>query len=281
MDLRTKFGAVLGAGGLLMLAVSSVFAGPPTYFIEVTKTASPANVPPSGGTVVYTVWVESTGTGFFQVVNVNDGMTGCTLGAPTGDDGDADLESGETWAYSCTVAGVLPETENTATVNACHNTGGSCNQSAHDASGSADVTVGEGEEPPITDPPVTDPPVTDPPVTDPPITDPPVTDPPITDPPVTDPPVTDPPITDPPVTDPPVTDPPVTDPPVDPADSAGPTFDGEEQGTGAEPTEPATDGEAVTGGTDRSSNAIMLVIALGMLLASVVLVTPARPVRQR
>jgi hypothetical protein len=231
MDLRKKLGALLGAGGLLMLAASTVFAGgggPPTYTISVEKTADPANVPPSGGTVEYTISVTATGTGFFQVVNVADGMDGCTLGAPTGDDGDGDLEPGETWDYSCTVTDVEPETVNTATVNACHNAGGSCNQSAHDATGSDEVTVGEGDE---IDP-----------------------------------------------TDPPATDPPGSGDPVDPTDEpVDPTFDGEEGGA----TEPATDSEVATGGTGHANNAIMLVLALGLLLGSIVLVTPARAVRQR
>jgi len=99
--MRTKLGALLGAGGLLLLAASATIAAPPTYSISVSKTASPASVGVGGGTVAFTVWVTNNGAGFFQTVNVTDPLSGCTLGAKveTSGDGDTKLESGETWSY--------------------------------------------------------------------------------------------------------------------------------------------------------------------------------------
>lgn len=230
-----------------MLAASAVVAAPPSYGISVLKTADPASVAPSGGSVTFTVHVTGTGTGFFQTVNVTDSLAGCTLGSKvvTAGDGDDKLEQGETWSYSCTVGGVTPGTQNTATVHACHNVS-ACNQSAHDATDSDSVTVTEGS----------------------------ATQPPATDPPVTDPPVTDPPVTDPPATDPPVTDPPVTDPP----NSSDPDPTGDQAGA----TDPSTDTiDAGVGSARVPDKTVMLVIALGMLLASLILVTPAQPIRKR
>jgi hypothetical protein len=95
-----------------------------------------------------------------------------------------------------------------------------------------------------------------------------------TEPPVTEPPVTEPPVTEPPVTEPPVTEPPVTEPPV-----ATPSF---EQSVAAEtdtPTQPPT--SMVGGGTSGPADgAWMLVIVLGVILASLVAMTAA-PARSR
>jgi len=273
MNVRTRIASLLAAGAMIM-AVGAVSAAPPTYTINLTKSANPANVPPSGGTVVYTVAVVATGTGSFGTVTVNDGMAACTLGARTGDtDSDGNLDPGETWSYSCTVNNVTPGTQNTASVIACHNSSGSCNQANQDASDTDMITVGEG-------PAVTQPPATQPPATDPPVTDPPVTDPPVTDPPVTDPPVTDPPVTDPPVTDPPVTDPPATQAPASAA--ATPTFDAgvEDDGDTPDETEPSTDAIGGDGEARPSDRSWMLVIALGMVLASIVIITPSTAIRQ-
>ena len=247
MEWRTKLGALLGAGGLLLLATSAAFGAQPTYAIDVTKSANPATVPAAGGSVVYTISVQNTGTGLFQVVNIDDGMAGCTLGPATGDDGDAKLEAGETWAYSCTVTGVTPGMQNTATVTACHDAG-PCNV-AHDATDTDSATV-TGSEPPITAPPITAPPITAPPITAPPITAPPVTAPPVT-----------------------------AAPTINTCDCT-PNPSAEVGGEGDEPTAPntATATNPVAGG---GGNGILLVIALGMLLASLVLVTPAKPIRQR
>src|SRR5262249_39072918 len=82
----------------------------------------------------------------------------------SGDDGDGKLEAGETWAYTCTVGGVTPGTENTAHVNACHDGSvSSCNNGAHDASGDANVTVTLCEEACATLAPPTNPPTDAPP----------------------------------------------------------------------------------------------------------------------
>ena len=224
--MRTKLGALLGAGGLLLLAASATLAVPPTYTINVSKTADPASVPVSGGTVVFTVWVTGTGTGFLQTVTIVDSLGGCTLGAKveTSGDGDDKLETGETWSYSCTVNNVTPGTQNTATVDACHDVS-SCNQDAHDAQGVGNVTVTEGPE----------------------------------------------------VTEAPPTDAPTEAPPTDaPTSNPDPT---EDQAGATEPTTDTVgfDG-AAGGGVDRT---LLLVLALGMLMASLILVTPSRPVRQR
>jgi len=141
MNKRSRLAALMGAGVLTFAAVGAVLAAP-TYHITVTKTADPTSVPAGGGDVTFTVHVAADqGTAFFQGVNVSDSLVGCTLGAPTGDDGDGKLEDGETWNYSCTVH-VTPGTTNTATVNACHDgSSGQCNNSNHNASGSGEVTV--------------------------------------------------------------------------------------------------------------------------------------------
>jgi hypothetical protein len=184
--------------------------GSPTYEIDVTKEADPANVGPSGGTVEFTVFVTATGTGFFQVVNIDDPLPGCTLGAAVEEEGDGDtkLEEGETWSYSCSVDDVEAGTENVATVHACHNVS-ACNHEAHDAEAVGSVTVGEGADPSVT-----------------------------------------------------------------PTSSPNPTFDS------GGVTECPCDTAPVVGvaGSDRS---FMLVISLGLLLASLVLVTPSRPIRAR
>ncbi|MBI2781635.1 MAG: hypothetical protein HYX55_07560 [Chloroflexi bacterium] len=223
MHWRTKLGALLAAGGLVMLAASAVVAAPPTYTFDVTKTADPGAVPATGGDVEYTIWVENTGTGFFQTVVVDDGMAGCTLGAPTGDDGDGKFEPGETWAYSCTVTGVTPGTQNTASVNGCHDL--SACVSSHDFTDTGSVTVTEGD--PATQPPATEPPATNPPATNP------------------------------------------------PSGTPNPTS------AVAGATQPTTDAELGAASAGTGTNGLLLVIALGMLLASVVLVKPAKPVRQR
>jgi hypothetical protein len=155
---------VFAAAGLLSMAASAAIAAPPTYSITVTKTANPTAVPPTGGSVDFTVGVTATGTGFFQTVVVTDTMVGCTLAGPTGDTlSDGKLSPGETWSYTCTVDNVHPEDSNTANVNACHSIA-SCS-SSHDATGSASVTLDAGaptqaptEAPPTVAPPTEAPP---------------------------------------------------------------------------------------------------------------------------
>jgi hypothetical protein len=281
--MRTKFGGLLGAVGLLMLMASVTMAAPngngngngnggagncngngnncqttaptsaptsaptgtpnvpvstpggggggsPTYTIDVWKTANPATVPASGGTVVFTVHVKATGTGFFQVVSIDDPLAGCTLGAATEESGNADakLETNEIWAYSCTVDNVTPGTENTATVHACHN-GSACNNANQDASGVGNVTVEEGEAPPNTPAP----------------------------------------------TDTPAPTGTANPGSPGPGGTPGSTLDlaGQTQAS----TDTVSDFVAGAG----SPRTLMLVISLGMLLASLVLVTPTRPVRAR
>jgi len=104
-------------------------------------------------------------------------------------------------------------------------------------------------------------------------TEPPVTEPPVTEPPVTEPPVTEPPVTEPPVTEPPVTEPPVTEPPT-PSQSVL-----SETGTPSV-TLPPTDS---IGGTSAPSDGTwrLALIALAALLASVLVMTPARATSRR
>lgn len=145
MDKRRRLGALIGAGLLTVAAASTAFAAQPTYAISVTKTADPASVPVGGADVTFTVWVQNTGTGDLHTVNVADSLAGCTVAFAAGDsNSNGNLDAGETWSYTCTVAGVTPGTTNTATVNACHNNS-DCNQAAHDAAGSGQVTVGTAE----------------------------------------------------------------------------------------------------------------------------------------
>jgi hypothetical protein len=278
MNVRNRLAALFAAGALVMAVGAVALAAPPSYSISVDKQANPTAVPPSGGTVVFSVVVDNTGSGHLAQVNIVDSMVGCTLGAPSGDtDADTNLDATETWTYQCTVNNVTPGMSNTATVNACHSAG-TCNNSSHDAAGSDTVTLLTGSP--------TSPPVTDPPVTDPPVTDPPVTDPPVTDPPVTDPPVTDPPVTDPPVTDPPVTEAPTFAPSQDQGgESDVPTFQpSQDQGgesDNPDASQPETDTVLGNDATRPSDTTWMLVIALGMLLASILLASPSKAVRNR
>jgi uncharacterized repeat protein (TIGR01451 family) len=316
MNLRNRLAAVLAASSLAMAVGAVALAGPPTYTFNVVKSANPSAVPPSGGTVTFTIAVDNTGTGHFTQVIVADSMAGCTAVLSSGDtDADGNLDDNETWNFTCTVTNVTPGMSNTATVNGCHSSG-PCNNTTHDAQDIDTVTLTEGPEvtqppatdppatdppatdPPATDPPATDPPATDPPATDPPATDPPATDPPATDPPATDPPATDPPATDPPATDPPATDPPVTDPPVtDPPATPDPTDDvsgeSDDPQVTPEPTDDVSGESDGPAATQASTDALgasssrpadttwMLVLSLGLLLASIVVVSPPEAIRRR
>ena len=142
MNGRRGLVALLGAGLLTVAAIGTATATQPTYLIEATKTADPPVVPVEGGDVTFTVSVEATGTGSLGTVVVTDPLAGCTLGAPTGDDGNGTLDPGETWDYRCTVQDVTPGTENTATVDACHNTSPDCQQDPQRASDEASLEVG-------------------------------------------------------------------------------------------------------------------------------------------
>jgi uncharacterized repeat protein (TIGR01451 family) len=241
--MRTKLGALLGAGGLLLLAASATVAAPPAYSISVSKTASPASVGVGGGTVAFTVWVTNDGAGFLQTVNVTDPLAGCTLGAAveTSGDGDTKLENGETWSYSCSVPNTMPNTENTATVNACHDVS-ACNNAGHDAQDEASVTVlDDGSSAPPSEAPSL-PPSEAP------------------------------------------SEAPSVAPSVDPGspapsdaavDSPNPSQD--TAGLTEAPTDTVGDAVGATGG----NRSLMLVFAIGMLLASLILVTPTRPVGAR
>ncbi|HET9853376.1 MAG TPA: hypothetical protein VFP56_12860 [Candidatus Limnocylindrales bacterium] len=252
MNARNRLAALLAAGSLVMALAAVTSAGPPTYSLSVDKSANPANVPVAGTSVVYTIAVAATGTGFFGTVNVDDGMAGCTLAGPTGDtDTDANLDPGETWSYTCTVTGVVPDTANTATVIACHNSSGACNQATQDATASDTFTVGTG--PDITEPPASEPPASEPPASEPPASEPPASEPPASEPPASEPPASAPPAS--------------VNPSADVADDVDATMPSSDTAIGGGAAKPA----------DRSW---MLVVALGMLLASIVVVSPSRTARE-
>lgn len=115
------------------------------------------------------------------------------------------------------------------------------------------------------------------PVSEPPASEPPASEPPASEAPSfeqSEDPETEPPVTEPPVTEPPVTEPPVTAPPT-------PTFIQSEEGETDAPSEPDT---TTIGGSEHTGSpadgAWLLVVALGLLLASIVVLTPVR-VRNR
>lgn len=154
---RLGLGAVIASMALALVLAPTALAAPPDYSISVDKTADPSVVPAGGATVTYTVTVENTGSGFFQVVTVEDGD--CSLTGPAHDTGDEDdkLEAGEIWSYTCTVDDVTPGHLNTVTVNACHD--GSvegCNNESHDATGEAEATVTEATPAPTAEPTATE-----------------------------------------------------------------------------------------------------------------------------
>jgi hypothetical protein len=189
--------------------------------------------------------VTGTGTGFIQLVDITDPLSGCTLGAKVESSGDGDdkLETGETWTYSCTVNNVMPGTVNTATVNACHD-GSACNNSTHDDQKVASVTVnddGSTAAPPSSEP--SSEPSAEPSAA---------------------------PSAAP--SDEPGGSP---DPSDDPGDSPDPSQD--EAGL----TQATTDTLDQVAGAVGSQRSLLLVLSLGMMLASLVLVTPTRPVRAR
>ncbi len=83
--------------------------------ITVTKTADPTVIRPDG-TATFTIEAENTGDVDLTSIVVDDPE--CTsLTGPTGDDGDAVLNVGETWAYTCTVDNVTAGFTNSATVS--------------------------------------------------------------------------------------------------------------------------------------------------------------------
>jgi hypothetical protein len=262
MNARNRLAALLAAGSMVMALAAVTTASPPTYSVSLTKSANPPAVPSGGGTVVYTVAVAATGSGFFGSVSVDDGMAGCTLSAPTGDtDTDGNLDPGESWHYTCSVNGVAPDTMNTATVNACHNGSGACNQSSHDATANGSVTVTLG--PDVTEPPASEPPASEPP----------------SEPPASEPPASEPPASEPPASEPPASEPPASQPVVSeaPAASTAPTA---AVGDDVDATLPSSDTALGGGASQPADHSWMLVLALGMLLASIIVVNPSRTVRE-
>jgi LPXTG-site transpeptidase (sortase) family protein len=72
-----------------------------------------------GDTVYYRVRVENTGNITLTGLTVDDGMAGCTLAREadiSGDDDDV-FETGEEWAYTCSMTAALGTVDNTATAD--------------------------------------------------------------------------------------------------------------------------------------------------------------------
>jgi uncharacterized repeat protein (TIGR01451 family) len=97
--------------------------------VEFAKTADPTVVD-VGDTVRYTITVENVGDSDLADVVVDDGLVGCTLSEPAGDDGDLTLATDETWTYTCTVTAGSEDIVNTATFSATDEVGGAVADSA-------------------------------------------------------------------------------------------------------------------------------------------------------
>lgn len=84
--------------------------------VTITKTAN-HKVVYRGETVKYTVTVRNTGNTPLTNVVVDDGMANCPLQPRSLGNGDATLDKGETWVYTCSAA-LQEDTTNTASVTA-------------------------------------------------------------------------------------------------------------------------------------------------------------------
>ncbi|MGD8329742.1 MAG: hypothetical protein PVJ49_09905 [Acidobacteriota bacterium] len=94
----------------------------PSPAIAVAKTP-PNQIISSGDDANFVISVDNTGDVALENVIVDDPQ--CTsLTGPTGDDGDAILQTTETWSYACTVTGVTVSFTNAVTVKATPTTGG-------------------------------------------------------------------------------------------------------------------------------------------------------------
>jgi hypothetical protein len=295
MKVWRGIGALLSAGMLMLSAVGFAMAAPPTYTIGVVMSADPANVPPSGGDVTFTVLVTATGSGFFQAVSTSNSLAGCSIAGPFGDQPTGPsagrLDSGETWTYTCSVTDVVPGTTSTGTVHACHNMGTDCNQAAHDATGQGQVTLGDGTEPtevpptevPPTEVPPTEVPPTEVPPTEVPPTEVPPTEVPPTEVPPTEVPPTEIPPTEVPPTQAPPTDSPGSDVPSSEDPGSEPSFEGAVGGiVDSNATQPNTDSvvrRAMSSGPNQSF--WLIVGVLGLLVGAIVLVSPPRSARRR
>jgi hypothetical protein len=77
-----------------------------------------------GDEVTFRVVITNSGDVDLVDVAVEDGLEGCTLSGPDGDDGDDVLASDEVWEYQCPVNVGMLDVENTATVEATDPVGG-------------------------------------------------------------------------------------------------------------------------------------------------------------
>jgi len=100
-------------------------------FVWFTKEADPA-MAHAGDRVTYTLRVENTGDSALMDVQVDDALAGCELVGPVGDAGQPGvLDVGEVWAYTCTMTVGQEDIENTATLEARDEAGGTVRDTAH------------------------------------------------------------------------------------------------------------------------------------------------------
>lgn len=111
-----------------------------TTLIRVVATANPSTLPAEGGVVTFTYTVTNLGVAPLTGVTVTDNK--CTpVNGPTGDaNANAQLESNESWAYTC---GSIVAATNTSTVTAQGTSGGAL----HTATTTVTVTVGDATLP--------------------------------------------------------------------------------------------------------------------------------------
>ncbi len=89
--------------------------------IDVVKTAEPVKIDPDD-TVTYTFEVSNPGDDPLVPVTISDSHC-APIGGPSGDDGNGELDPGESWFYTCVTA-VTTDTINTVTVTGTDSLGG-------------------------------------------------------------------------------------------------------------------------------------------------------------
>jgi uncharacterized repeat protein (TIGR01451 family) len=97
----------------------------------------------SGGTATFTIRAQNTGNADLSNVTVSDDPPCDTLTGPTGDtDGDNELDTTETWSWTCTVDNVMAGFTNAATVTGTPPTGPNVSDSD-----TAEVQIGQKPKP--------------------------------------------------------------------------------------------------------------------------------------
>jgi uncharacterized repeat protein (TIGR01451 family) len=132
-----------GEGGALQACADKDVPGVAQPAIGLTKVANPTSLSFGGGSVTYTYVVTNPGNISLRNINLADVISGTSTTActPTGPvetvgNGDASLDPGESWTYSCTKS-ISVTTSNTATATGRYGEAGSVSATA-----SATVTVG-------------------------------------------------------------------------------------------------------------------------------------------